>query len=159
MAHEEKLLEHLSKEIETEMNNLMKFRERINFAVFVGPFVLLSAILFGRGFPQVNWGSLSGKAWFGLGISLLLTLLSYLMLGICCSRIEEHMWNYCNKLRERIAEISSGLNCGFTYENLEYKGWIKLGYRYVYGAMLVAFLSAVLLMVILQIHAYPPPHP
>jgi len=54
MAHEEKLIDYLSKEIETQTNSLMAFRERVNFAVFIGPFVLLGATLYGKGIPRIN---------------------------------------------------------------------------------------------------------
>jgi hypothetical protein len=45
MTHEDALIDHLSREIETHTKNMMTFRARINFAVFVGPFVLLGSIM------------------------------------------------------------------------------------------------------------------
>src|SRR5690349_24087169 len=105
MAHEEKLIEYLSKEIETQTNNLMSFRERINFAVFIGPFVLLGATLYGKGLSHVNWAGMSLVAWIVLAISFVGVILSYLTMGVACSLIEVHIWQQCNKWRERIAEI------------------------------------------------------
>jgi hypothetical protein len=149
MAHEDKLIDYLSKEIETQSNNLMAFRERINFAVFIGPFVLLGATLYGKGLPHVNWGGVTRKAWIGLVLSSLGVILSYLTLGSVCCLIEIHIWRQCNKWRERIAEISSGLIRGFTPKELEFKEKLKMAYVWVYLAMLIAFGSAMTLVLIL----------
>jgi hypothetical protein len=149
MAHEDRLIDYLSKEIETQSNNLMAFRERINFAVFVGPFVLLGATLYGKGLPHVHWSGFTRRAWIGLVLSSLFVILSYLTLGSVCCLIEIHIWNQCNKWRKRIAEISSGLTRGFTPEELEFKEKLRLAYKWVYLAMLVAFVSAMTVVLIL----------
>ena len=52
MTYEDKLIDHLSREIETHTKNMMTFRARINFAVF-GPFVLLGSIMVSaKGVPR-----------------------------------------------------------------------------------------------------------
>ncbi len=150
MAHEEKLIEYFSKEIETQTNNLMTFRERINFAVFIGPFVLLGATLYGKGIPRIHLGDLSLAAAVGLLLSFVGVILSYLTMGIACSLIEVHIWDQCNKWRGRIAEISRGHDKGFSLQELEFEEKITTGYRWVYGAMIVAFVSAITLVLILQ---------
>jgi hypothetical protein len=153
MAQEPKLVDYLSKEIETQTKNLMTFRERINFAVFIGPFVLLGATLYGKGIPHINWGGVTSKAWIGLILSFLGVILSYLTMGIACSLIEVHIWDQCNKWRARIAEISSGHDRGFTPKQLEFHQRLRRGYLWVYGAMIVAFGSAITLVLILQAYA------
>jgi hypothetical protein len=150
MAHEDKLIDYLSREIETQTNNLMAFRERINFAVFIGPFVLLGATLYGKGLPHVHWSEVTVRAWVGIAVSFVFVMLSYLTLGIACSLIEVHIWKQCNKLRERIAEISSGHNTGFTLAQLKFEHRIKRGYLWVYLAMVIAFGGAITLALILQ---------
>jgi hypothetical protein len=151
MPHEKKLIEYLSKEIETQTNNLMTFRERINFAVFVGPFVLLGATLYGgKGIPRIHWAELSVTGRGGLLLSFTGVILSYLTMGIACSYIERHIWAQCNKWRARIAEISRGHDAGFTTGELEFEEELTRGYRWVYGAMIVAFVSAIALALILQ---------
>lgn len=152
MAHEKELIDYLSKEIETQTNSLMTFRERINFAVFIGPFVLLGATLYGKGIPRVHWAELSATARVGLFFSFVAVILSYLTMGIVCSLIERHIWKQCDKWRERIAEISRGHDKGFTLQELEFEEEITTGYRWVYGAMIVAFVSAITLVLILQAH-------
>ena len=153
MAHEEKLIDYLSKEIETQTNNLMTFRERINFAVFIGPFVLLGATLYGKGIPHINWGEVGSKTWILLIVSFLGVILSYLTMGIACSLIEVHIWQQCNKWRARIANISSGHDTGFIPKQLEFHHRLRRGYLWVYGAMIVAFGSAIVLVLILQAYA------
>jgi hypothetical protein len=154
MAHEEKLIEYLTKEIETQTKNLMAFRERINFAVFVGPFVLLGAALYGKSIvPHINWGSWSTAAWIGLGLSFLLAILSYLTMGIACSLIERHMWDQCNIWRRLIADISKGRSDGLTFADLEFKEYLLRGYLWVYITMVIAFGSAIAFIAILREHA------
>jgi hypothetical protein len=153
VAHEDKLIEYLSKEIETQTNNLMTFRERINFAVFIGPFVLLGATLYGKGIPHINWGAITGKAWIGLALGFVGVLLSYLTMGVACSLIELHIWKQCNKWRERIAEISSGNSNGFTAKKLQFHERVRRGYLWVYLSMIVAFGSAILIVLILQAYS------
>jgi len=153
MAHEDKLIDYLSKEIETQTNNLMAFRERINFAVFIGPFVLLGATLYGKGLPHVNWGAVTRTAWVALVLSSLGVILSYLTMGSVCCLIERHIWKQCNKWRERIAQISSGDNKGLTPQDLEFEEHLKRGYVWVYLAMSVAFVSAITLALILQAYS------
>lgn len=159
VRHEDKLIEYLSKEIETQTNNLMAFRERINFAVFIGPFVLLGATLYGKGLPNVSWGAVSERAWVGISLGLVGLILSYLTMGIACSLIEVHIWKQCNKWRERIAEISRGHDSGFTLEQLQFNHRIKRGYLWVYLAMVVAFVSAIALVLILQSYSVVVPTP
>lgn len=154
MAYEDKLIDYLSKEIETQTNNLMTFRERINFAVFIGPFVLLGATLYGKGIPRLHLDQLTSRAQIGLALCLTGVLLSYLTMGIACSLIEVHIWKQCNIWRERIADISSGHNKGFALNQLEFKPRIKRGYAWVYSAMIVAFGSAIVAILILQTYAY-----
>ena len=71
-------------------------------------------------------------------------------MGIACSLIEVHIWKQCNKWRERIADISSGHHAGFTVEQLEFEHRIKRGYIWVYLAMIIAFGSAITLVLLLQ---------
>jgi hypothetical protein len=150
MAHEEKLIEYLSKEIETQTNNLMTFRERINFAVFIGPFVLLGATLYGKGIPHIHWGELTFKAGIGLALSFVGVILSYLTMGVACSLIEVHIWKQCNVWRSLIAEISQGHTTGLTADQLKFEERLQRGYRWVYSAMIIAFGSAISLVLILQ---------
>ncbi|HEY0546705.1 MAG TPA: hypothetical protein VGC91_15105 [Pyrinomonadaceae bacterium] len=152
MAYEEKLISYLSKEIETQTNNLMTFRERINFAVFIGPFVLLGTTLYGKGIPHINWGGLSVGVIICLALSFLGILLSYLTMGIACSLIEVHIWRQCNLWRHLIAEISQGTTIGVRPDQLEFQERLKRGYLWVYSAMIVAFGCAILLVLILQAH-------
>lgn len=153
MAYEKKLIDYLSKEIETQTNNLMTFRERINFAVFIGPFVLLGATLYGKGIPSIKWGELTPTAEIVLVLSFVGIILSYLTMGISCSLIEAHIWRQCNLWRGLIAEISRGHTEGFTLEQLEFQERLQRGYRWVYGAMIVAFGCAITLVLILQAYA------
>src|SRR5881227_2227157 len=102
MAHEAELIDYLSKEIETQTNNLMTFRARINLAVFVGPFVLMGSLVFRNDIPRGIhlW---SAKTL----IPATLLALIYLTMGWVCCSIETQIWRQCNIWRKLIAELSS----------------------------------------------------
>jgi len=143
MAHEAKLIDYLSKEIMTQTNNLMTFRARINFAVFVGPFVLLGSVLYAaKSVPTIG-------NWWIFGTGFLFLVLSYLTMGWACASIEIHVWKQCNRWRSLIAEISSGKK-ELTPKQVEFDQKLRLGYWVVYGAMTLAFICV--LVMISQIH-------
>lgn len=125
---------------------MMAFRTRCNFAIFVGPLVLLSSILIAtHGIPR----GLNVNRWTVLtGIGL---VLSYLTMGIACARMEKHSWDQCNKWRETIVLLSNDV--AITKEHLVCKYEIGLGYGVTYAAMIVAFICVVYLTTHLSIAA------
>ena len=140
MQLEDKLIEHLSKEIETQTNNLMTFRTRVSFAALIGPFFLLgSLIVAARRLPKAN------NQWLIAG-GLLLMILSYLTLGWAASSIERHAWRQCNIWRGFIAEIFCDNRKNITAEKLKFNEKLRLGYLVSYGAMALAFGSALLII-------------
>jgi hypothetical protein len=156
MTNEDKWIDYLSKEIEAQTKNLMSFRERINFAVFIGPFVLLGALLYGRGVvPRINWSSLTFSTWIAASLTFLVAILSYITMGIACALIERHMWAQCNIWRQLIAEITAGREGPFTYAELKFEERLLRGYLWVYLAMVLAFGSAIALVLILREHTLP----
>lgn len=138
MTHEDKLIEHLSKEIETLTNNLMIFRTRCNFAVFVGPFVLLGSVLIAA---KGNLHGLSIDRW--IIVSSVGLVLSYATMGIACSSIEAHMWKQCNAWRRLIARITSDDSAKIGEEELEFGQTILKGYVITYAAMIIAFFCVI----------------
>lgn len=135
MPQEDKLIDYLSKEIETHTNNLMTFRARINLAVFVGPFFLVAALLFRNDIPRgINlWSAKTLIAGILLG-------LIYLTLGWVCCSIEAQIWRKCNKWRQLIAEITSGSITTVQPSALEIKdNKLRRAYLVVYSLMIVAF--------------------
>ena len=157
MAHEDKLIDHLSREIKTNTNNLMTFRSRVNLSVFLGPFVLLGSLLIAtKGVPRVMaFDRLTVAAYVGLGIS-------YFVMGWACARIEAHMWRQCNAWRRLIARVTSDSTTKISEADLTFDeiytrtflgrrvSSLKLGYLVVYLAMILAFVSA--MRIVSQIH-------
>src|SRR5439155_4432292 len=134
MAHEDKLIDYLSKEIETQTNNLMTFRARINLAVFVGPFVLMASLVFRNDIPRgIHLWSVKTL------IPATVLALIYLTLGWVCCSIEKQIWKKCNEWRQLIAELSSGETTGIAPAQLKFKHKLRLAYMIVYSAMIVAF--------------------
>ncbi len=135
MVQEDKLIDYLSKEIETHTNNLMTFRARINFAVFIGPFVLLGSLLIAaKGVPRgITIDGWTVAACIGLA-------LSYVAMGMACAAIEAHIWRQCNVWRCIIARIASDSSTKINEEELTFGESLRKGYVVVYIAMIVAFL-------------------
>ena len=141
MVQEDKLIDYLSKEIETHTNNRMTFRARINLAVFLGPFVLLGSFLAGakgvpRGIAIDGW---TVAACVGLGIS-------YIVMGMVSAAIEDHMWRQCNAWRRLIAIVVSDSSTKISQEDLIFTESVRLGYAVVYLAMILAFVCATLII-------------
>ena len=142
MGQEDKLIDYLSKEIETHTNNLMTFRARINLSVFIGPFALVAALLFRNDIPRGIhlW---SAKT---LIPGTLLALI-YLTLGWVCCSIEAQIWRKCNEWRRLIAELSSGNIRSVAADQLEIKDKkLRRAYLVVYVAMILAFVCVGILI-------------
>jgi|ERR1044072_176920 hypothetical protein len=138
MAYEETLIEHLSREIEAQTKNMMTFRARINFAVFVGPFVLLGSIMVSaKGVPR---GITPDKRTILAGIVL---LMSYILMACTCAKIERQMWKRCNEWRKTILRIITDGSAGLKDEDFVFEESVMLGYALVYTAIVIAFACAV----------------
>jgi hypothetical protein len=141
MAHEDKLIDYLSKEIETQTNNLMTFRARINLAVFVGPFVLMGSLVIRNDIPR-------GIHLWSVKTLLPATVLAliYLTLGWVCGSIEIQIWKKCNEWRKLIAELSSGDTRTVSADQLEFPHRLRMAYLVVYSAMILAFVCVGILI-------------
>jgi hypothetical protein len=142
MAHEDKLIDYLSKEIETQTNNLMTFRARINLSVSIGPFALVAALLFRNDIPR------GIKLWSAKTlIAGTVLALIYLSLGWVCCSIEAQIWRKCNEWRQLIAGLSSGSIRSVAPSELRIKdNKLRRAYLVVYIAMILAFVCVAILI-------------
>jgi hypothetical protein len=134
----EKLIDHLTKEIEVQNNNMMTFRTRANLPVFLGPFILLGSIVIGqKQTPQ-------SLRLDGIGIIAVIGLAaSYLAMGLAAARIEISMAKQCNTWRHLIAKIVTDdktLDVKKIHQELKYTPVGYWGYAAVYFAMFISFL-------------------
>jgi len=94
------IISYLSKEIETVNNGMMVFRSKISFAVLVGPFVILGALLYAtKGLPIST--SLGAGGWTAIGF----VCVCYLALAFLSGLIEEDGWRQCNKWRKLVSDL------------------------------------------------------
>ena len=138
----EKLIDHLSKEIEVQNNNMMTFRTRANLPVFLGPFVLLGSVVIGeKRVPRgLHLDPVSIIALVGLAAS-------YLLMGLAAARIELLMSRQCNKWRSLITKTVGGtLDEKDIESDLEFDPISYRGYAAVYSAMFGAFICALLVI-------------
>ena len=141
-AEKEKLIDHLTKEIEVQNNNMMTFRTRANLPVFLGPFILLGSVVIGqKQTPQgLSIDALTITAIVGLAAS-------YLAMGLAAARIELSMAKQCDKWRDLIAKIvtnestiAEDIKTELKYTPVGYRG-----YTAVYFAMFVGFICVLII--------------
>lgn len=137
MALDQELLVYLSKEIETHTNNMMVNRSRASLAVFIGPFAVLGSFLFGTKGASVPLRIDTVAVVVGL-----VACLSFLGLGYMSARIEEHVWNQCNRWRAIIARLYQG-GKEIQASELEFKHNLRWAYLACYSFMLLSFVSVV----------------
>jgi len=146
MLDKDKLIDHLSTEIATHTTNMMTFRAKINFAVFVGPFVLLGSLMISaKGVPR----SIAFDK--RTTVAAILLLMSYILMACTCAAIERQMWRKCNKWRAVILRLVTNSSEKIEKEDLVFPESVRLGYWLVYVAIIVAFLCAVWLVSRVQI--------
>lgn len=148
----EKLIDHLTKEIEVQNNNMMTFRTRANLPVFLGPFVLLGSVVIGqKRTPQgLNIDALTIIAIVGLAAS-------YLAMGLAAASIELSMAKQCNKWRDLIAKIVTDESTieDDVRRDLKYTPVRYGGYAAVYFAMFVSFICVLIIVLHLTFPATP----
>lgn len=95
-------LDHISKEIETTLNNTYLFRTRSAFTVWVGPFILLGAVIV-AGKSKISLAQDLGGWFWG---AVILSFLSYLALGFIAGLIEKANWVRLDQLRSLHLSLS-----------------------------------------------------
>lgn len=95
------VIEYLSNEIQTTTTNMMVYRSKIAFAVFLGPFLLLVAVVANANNLKVSFDTNKATV-IGLGVGW---CACFLILAYMNARIEQQAWRQCNRWREAIAEI------------------------------------------------------
>jgi len=142
------IISYLSKEIETVNNGMMVFRSKISFAVLVGPFVILGALLYAtRGLPISTSLGPGGKA------AIVFVGLCYLALAFLSGLIEEDGWRQCNKWRKLISDLHKDptMEIGNRIlrtdkKNVDPGHFMKWSYLLACALMLASFASLVFIL-------------
>jgi hypothetical protein len=96
------LIEQLSKEIQASADNVLSLRTRYGFTVWVGPYIVLGAIIVGtKGLFSFDWHQ--SRFWVGLTVGIG----CYLVLGYVAGRIERFALERSNQWRECIIEVAN----------------------------------------------------
>lgn len=146
MAHEEQVIEYLSKEIEAHTNGIMLLRARIAFAIFAGPFFVLGSIIIAtKTLPKIS----KVDGWTVL--ALLVLCACFLTMGLMVGRVEGYMWNQCNKWRELIAKLQRESAPELAAADLVpqpeklTRGRPGIAYLVIYFVLLLSFLTTIFL--------------
>lgn len=125
------IIKYLSGEIESHSEYLMTFRSRIAFTVLIGPFVILGYVLVVSKPTATNYVGQEVALAFGA------VAVSYLILGFCTSRLDQHCTDQCNKLRRAIIKVSAGKNLDET--DLLIRDPVVWPYMAAFSSVIVAF--------------------
>lgn len=99
---QDSLIEHYSHEIQTLTSNIMTFRIRISFTVFIGPYFLLGSIIVGT---KGNF-TLDISSWWVL-LAFAVASVMYIGLGFASGRIEKQAWIQCEEWTKLIIQLAN----------------------------------------------------
>lgn len=142
------MLEYLSTEISTLTTNTMTFRSRITFSIFVGPFLILGALIILSAKESLTYGPISGWTW-KMWIALVVALLGFICLGFISGKIEQgaivqaNQWRRCIILLQSADEFDPKV---LETNILDQHGWnAATVYIIAYAALIATFFSIVYL--------------
>ncbi len=139
----ELLLQLAIKEIELTMDNTYAVRMRFIFAAWVGPFILLGALLVARdGKLPVTFDD----PWTWLAAAL--GTVGYFVLGWIAGKYEKGNWNRCDELRRLVLDLTeaSAENTHALEDPRNANDVIKT-YFAMFGCVYGVFLGCVILVV------------
>jgi hypothetical protein len=140
------VVQHLTKEIETQINNVTVWRSRVSLSVFLGPFIILGSLIVGLKGSHISWN----KDWHSV-LAIIVICACFILLGLMSAVVDDHVWDQCNKWRGIIARLQKDPNSTVEEEDLLFHHKVKSTYIATYSILLLSFLSAVVIVSHLQI--------
>jgi hypothetical protein len=101
------LIHILSEEINSNTKLVYAFRNRVSFAAWIGPFIVLGSFIVatGKALP------LQVTNWWGVGIALFFIVFCYLaLMPYIGAGIERQVWEQCDRLRAMIVHLYNNPN-------------------------------------------------
>ncbi len=157
------VIEYLSKEIETNTTNMMVYRTKIAFVFFLGPFIILIAVVTKGVTFSLRLDRIAIAAIF-------VNFLCFLTLAYMNARVERQAWLQCNKWRGIIARLhnnpSVDLTCDDLYDKLYgddpndrlFKKWTsQLAYIVTYAVLVVSFIMSIVIISRFRVPESPTP--
>lgn len=146
------VIEYLSKEIETNTTNMMVYRTKIAFVFFLGPFIVLIAVV-------TKGVTFSLRLdWFAIG-AIFVNFLCFLTLAYMNVRVERQAWLQCNQWRGVIARLYNNPSVDLPpadlfdrlYGDLPndklFKKWkSQLAYIVTYAVLVVSFIMSIVII-------------
>jgi hypothetical protein len=157
------VIEYLSKEIETTTTNMMVYRTKIAFVFFLGPFIILIAVVTKGVTFSLRLDSIAIVAIF-------FNFLCFLTLAYMNARVERQAWLQCNKWRGVIAKLHNNPSIDLTRDDLYDKlygddpddglfdKWTsQLAYIATYAVLVVSFIMSIVIISRLRAPESPTP--
>ena len=140
------VVQHLTKEIETQINNMTVWRSKASLSVFLGPFIILGSFIVGLKGSHISWN----KDWHSV-LALVVICACFILLGLMSAVVEDHVWDQCNRWRAVIARLQKNPNLSVEEGDLFFHHKVKRTYVATYFILLFSFLSAIVIISHLQV--------
>ncbi|WP_299847717.1 hypothetical protein [uncultured Roseovarius sp.] len=133
-SQNEAIIELLLKELELTIGNTYSVRMKFIFTVWIGPFLLLGAMI------VATKGNISIPSELLTWISAAVASLCYFALGFIAGRYEQGNWKRCDELRTLVANLTK-LDPKLHNEVLDERNQkdVIITYFYMFAAMWVIF--------------------
>jgi hypothetical protein len=134
---QEKIIEHISNEIQKVIETTMTLRTRIAFIAWIGPFILLGSLLVAtKGLFRIPAGDPVFRA------AVAATCLCYLLLGYIAARLEQEARDRCNNLRQKLVRYSKLQSVNDLNDtDLDHQARLIPAYMWAFTVILIGFLS------------------
>lgn len=139
MTHEDKFIEHLSRDIATQTSYLVTFRSRLAFTILIGPFVLLGSFLI-----AANGIVPASRLGVDAIVAIVIACVCYLVLGVYGAMLDNHVTRQCNTWRRQIDSLRKDSPEEIGDIGFEHKPF--RAYLAGLGLVLLAFLSIAYLL-------------
>ncbi len=140
-TYRDKLIEHLSLEIDTHTKMIFDWRARASFYWLLGPFVLMGSVLIAtRSIPAIR--KLDSIAWIAITVGIV----CFMGIGFLGARMEEQLWNQCNQWRSCILRLSEQPDSGVTDGDVVFRHRVVATYILAHAVVLILFLCIIFLI-------------
>jgi hypothetical protein len=138
ISDKKEMIEYLSLEISTILNNVISLRTKFSLTLGLGPFIIIGSFLIATG-GEIN-GFVEGEfpIYFAIGIAI-----CYLVILILASILDNHYAKHADNLRMTILKVSNDVEIELK-DVISTDRWITQIYIFFYVSLLLAIVLIML---------------
>ena len=152
VTRDRELINHHSSEITTIINNVVLFRIRSAFTVWIAPYIIFGAYIVATG-GEINLDPTKDLEFYFYNFWLRLLLVSYLILGISGGVIEAYSWHRCRILNSEIRRICNAPSEGTVPSRIFIIVKSTIIYAIVFASLIVSFVAILNLLQVIFLPA------